>query len=130
MTEPQKMGIQEVMGLIEKFGEDCYYRVSLISNARDNVRSALTAFIEERDRALRERDELIALFNDVDRVVVGRLIADRDALRERVLALERAIKSGMEMAGDPSTCHFCGTLWSINDHAPDCIVRTLPKEPQ
>ncbi len=108
MTEPQKMGIQEVMNLVDDFGgiscgfgqhpdeyEDRY------SPAREAVIAALTAIID-----------------------------DRDALRERVLALERAIKSGMEMAGDPSTCHFCGTLWSINDHAPDCIIRTLPKEPQ
>ncbi len=123
MTEPQKMGLKEVMELARNYG---------YSDQRDErlgipskLQLALTTIIESRDRAVRDRGELIALFNDVDRVVVGRLIADRDALAQRVKEIEGAVNSSWRQHrhGGYYYCAFCGN-WE-KEHAPDCIVLTV-----
>ena len=45
------------------------------------------------------------------------LLAERDALRKAIL--EHA------PMWDEKTCCFCGSLWSLTEHDPDCIVRKL-----
>ncbi len=96
MTEPQKMGIQEVMGLAITFASARYYSVGAQGNEpRERLREALTA-----------------------------IIADRDALALRVKELEEEIQRVFDCA--TAFCPFCGD----EPCKPDCIIRTLTKEPQ
>ncbi len=102
MTEPQKMGLEEVMGLVDEYAESraTDQRLKHIFNSeysnksKAKVRQALTT-----------------------------IIADRDALREHVCVLEAAVKKAF---ADSDFCPFCGTRYTCEA---DCIVRTINPQP-
>ncbi len=104
MTEPQKMGIQEVMGMIRELSTYAFSRD--IEAGEEKIESALSA-----------------------------IIADRDALRDRVVVLEMAVKNYAGSSKDG--VNFCRICTEYNfapnpvNHRPDCIMRIVEtKEPQ
>ncbi len=86
MTEPQKMGVEEVMELVEEYcvasSDSNYLRVDE-DTAKAKLKLALTTIIEERDR-LSEQLVRQMLTNNA-------AVNDRDALALRVTELEKML---------------------------------------
>ncbi len=147
MTEPQKMGVETITGLIAKwFWAEMDYRKSLTPDEdsdRDErwgaITDALTTIIEERDRAVMSEYEIMAACSHYEK--------ERDALLVKVGELEKAVIQIWPDIGSigPAAiyCRFCDAKaeWiqvatglehpplSEVQHAPDCIVRTISPQP-
>ncbi len=111
MTEPQKMGVDPIFTQIQK----CLW--ILIARASDQAHGLVPyAQVEGTKDAIEN--------------AISSIIADRDALRERVGVLEGAVVINWAARG--YRCYYCvfcsepsdESLVKIN-HAPDCIVRTI-----
>ncbi len=129
MTEPQKMGVEELMGLAITFASARYYSVGAQENEpRERLHDALTTIIEERDRAVMSECEIAAACSCYEK--------DRDALALRVKTLEGAVSDCWAIINygkqsyPVTVCVFCNKnqpshLSSPLKHDPDCIVRTI-----
>ncbi len=121
MTEPQKMGVEEVMGLIQSFEDKLHKYWSRTERGTDRC-----------------WDDAQALRGSIESALTT-LIADRDALALRVTELEGAITAtfGKQISAGWWQCIHC--LQSRHNavpynpepfpHAPDCIVRTINPQP-
>jgi hypothetical protein len=94
MTEPQKIGVEEVMRLVGDYGMACQFNsgdMAKRSAAGKAVRLALTAIIAERDASVEESRQLVRAleaFTDASNETVRDLLNERDALAIRVKELE------------------------------------------
>ncbi len=132
MTEPQKMGVDAIWKLIcaRDFSRKNESQ-QIAAFAEKQLLDALTTIIEERDRAVN-----LAFDERTLRVTADN---NRDALRDRVVVLERAVKGHWWFAtedGEFGCIHCVKAIehpedWNGCDepidfpHAHDCIVRTI-----
>lgn len=115
MTEPQKMGLKEVMGLAAKYAEDFEFG-NHHYGSQQALESALTTIIEERDRAVKERDEL-----RVERDTVN---ADSDMEYSMVkAAYDEAVIERDQAVRDLSECH---RISGAESHEPAEAWRDAP----
>ncbi len=151
MTEPQKMGIQEVMELVNAFERATLNGMNAAQGiAWRKIAEALTTIIEERDRWEKHYRELIAdlmpetaclpdskcdSYGHDDECPAVNAQASVRKLRARVVVLEMAVKNYAGSSKDG--VNFCRICTEYNfapnpvNHRPDCIMRIVEtKEPQ
>ncbi len=84
---------------------------------RNYFESAIRAICDERDQAVKDRDELVCWH------ALAAWIKKANALQARVVELEKAIVDNQAAYYEGTIgCTFCE---GQDDHAPDCIVKSI-----
>ena len=123
--------VADIMGLAYRFAGICSsdHTQGEYEHCDKLLEAAVSALAAERDQAVKEGAHTLE--------VLGRRNAERDALKARVVELEKAVKNNwptsMATSDSPYWCVFCDgnpvrlplTADNSFKHAPDCIVRTI-----
>ncbi len=144
--------VDEIMGLVGGYRHSLQYESQRIQDFTVKcILEAITALAAERDQAVTRAnsyqmsfEEMCEFRNDAAEerdeaqedslkwaAQCGSFHQERDAMKARVMELERAVGvHWWESCDEEFTCVFCQTSWSKSKdnypHDPDCIVRTIP----